>query len=77
MALKDTKSPPGWIWNWLSSENLKALENYAYTGIDLSFLVDLFLRDFWNWCMNFVPLWMAYATLSVYWFNLLGQILSL
>lgn len=55
---------PAWIWHWLSPKNLKELENYHYSGEDLSFLVELFLRDFWNWCMNYVPVWMAYEIIS-------------
>lgn len=54
------KNPPKWVWNWIKEENLRELDNYQYTGEDLSFLVDLFLRDFWNWCLQYVPLSIAY-----------------
>lgn len=55
--------PPKWVWNWIKDENLRELDNYQYTGEDLSFLVDLFLRDFWNWCIQYVPLSIAYDSL--------------
>uniref|UniRef100_A0A6B2L6Z4 Uncharacterized protein n=1 Tax=Arcella intermedia TaxID=1963864 RepID=A0A6B2L6Z4_9EUKA len=35
------------------------MDDYKYHGADLSILVELFLRRFWNWCMLFLPEWIA------------------
>jgi len=47
--------PPSWVWKSIPPKGLKALDEYKYTGQDLSILVRLFLRDFWNSCMVFIP----------------------
>lgn len=54
---------PAWVMRVIPDENLKVLEGYKYHGTDLSILVELFLRRFWNWCIEFFPLWLAYALL--------------
>eukprot|EP00002_Diphylleia_rotans_P013336 TRINITY_DN2604_c0_g1_i1.p1 TRINITY_DN2604_c0_g1~~TRINITY_DN2604_c0_g1_i1.p1 ORF type:complete len:394 (+),score=79.45 TRINITY_DN2604_c0_g1_i1:50-1231(+) len=35
------------------------LRRYAYSGADNSISNRLFLRHYWDWCMRFVPEWMA------------------
>ena len=59
-------TPPSWIMKVIPDENLRALEGYKYQGTDLSILVELFLRSFWNWCIEFFPLWLAYLILIIF-----------
>lgn len=66
-------NPPSWVWRTIPPAGLKvgvvvqftneqALDKYKYTGEDLSILVRLFLRDFWNACMVFIPETVAYVS---------------
>lgn len=52
-------SLPWWAWRVLDDAGLRALDQYKYTGTDLSLLVELCLRAWWNWLIEFVPRWVA------------------
>eukprot|EP01133_Synstelium_polycarpum_P007237 gene7237-8413_t len=52
----------------LDKTALTNLSNHKYSGIDDSILAKYVLRHWWNFCMNFVPMWIAP--------NLLGSLTS-
>jgi ethanolaminephosphotransferase len=46
-------------YKFITDKGLAALAHYKYTGEDYSILVKLFLRSFWNWLIEFVPMFIA------------------
>jgi hypothetical protein len=44
----------------ISKEGLRSLDNYAFHGVDKSWLAAHGLNDYWNWVVvTFVPMWVA------------------
>ena len=43
---------------YLSDRELNELKNYKYKSGDYSIL-DKVLTPYWNWCVEFLPLWLA------------------
>eukprot|EP01128_Nolandella_sp_AFSM9_P012929 TRINITY_DN977_c0_g1_i1.p1 TRINITY_DN977_c0_g1~~TRINITY_DN977_c0_g1_i1.p1 ORF type:complete len:324 (+),score=43.90 TRINITY_DN977_c0_g1_i1:45-974(+) len=52
-------SPPSWVLPVIAPEHLEVLKQYKYTGSDLSIMVELFFRQYWDWCITFWPMWIA------------------
>jgi len=44
---------------FFSAQEIEAARSYKYSGTDDSILCKLFLRRFWNWAINFVPMSIA------------------
>jgi ethanolaminephosphotransferase len=44
---------------FLTKEQLNALHLYKYGAIDRSFTTKYILSYYWNWCVQFFPMWMA------------------
>ncbi|XP_048480524.1 ethanolaminephosphotransferase 1 [Plutella xylostella] len=44
---------------YLSKEQLEGFERYKYNSIDTSVLSNYVMHPFWNWCMQFCPMWVA------------------
>ena len=42
--------------NMFTQQEIEVAKGYKYNGTDDSICVKLFLRKFWNWCIEFVPL---------------------
>lgn len=52
------------MWNYItgpliSKEGLHHLDDYGFHGQENSFLAEKFLNSYWNYCVSFVPLWVA------------------
>ncbi len=44
----------------ISKQGLKSLDNYAFHGVDNSWLAAHGLNAYWNWVVEtFIPLWVA------------------
>lgn len=43
----------------LSNEQLKGFERYKYKSIDTCILSKYVMHPFWDWCVQFCPLWVA------------------
>eukprot|EP01130_Rhizamoeba_saxonica_P003459 TRINITY_DN1464_c0_g1_i1.p1 TRINITY_DN1464_c0_g1~~TRINITY_DN1464_c0_g1_i1.p1 ORF type:complete len:246 (-),score=28.87 TRINITY_DN1464_c0_g1_i1:494-1231(-) len=56
---------------YITKEGLIALKHYKYNGEDRSILVQLFLRTFWNWLIQFFPTWIAPNLITVIGFSAL------
>jgi len=57
---RETGSKPSLLfYNYIPDDKIGALSHYKYRGEDRSLLAKLFLSRYWNYCMNFVPLWIA------------------
>ncbi|KAG6453060.1 ethanolaminephosphotransferase 1 [Manduca sexta] len=44
---------------FLSEEQLKGFERYKYNSVDTSVLSNYVMHPFWNWCVQFCPVWVA------------------
>ncbi|KAH8385400.1 hypothetical protein KR200_011374 [Drosophila serrata] len=44
---------------YLSDAHLRGFERYKYSSIDTSFLSVYVMHPFWNYCVKFVPKWLA------------------
>jgi len=45
---------------YITKDGLAALSQYKYTGVDNSFLANLFMKHYWNWAtVTFFPAWFA------------------
>ncbi|XP_063363203.1 ethanolaminephosphotransferase 1 [Cydia amplana] len=44
---------------FLSKENLEGFDKYKYNSIDTSVLSNYVMHPFWNWCVQFCPVWVA------------------
>ncbi|KAJ0175668.1 hypothetical protein K1T71_008827 [Dendrolimus kikuchii] len=44
---------------FLSQDQLKGFEKYKYNSIDTSVLSNYLMHPFWNWCVQFCPVWIA------------------
>jgi len=44
---------------YISSQGLANLGNYAYSGVDHSLLVKFVLKHYWNYLVEFLPVWLA------------------
>jgi ethanolaminephosphotransferase len=45
---------------YITKDGLNALSQYKYTGVDNSFLANLFMKHYWNWATEtFFPTWFA------------------
>lgn len=58
---------------YVPPEGLKALDKYKYSADDHSILKKLFLGRYWDWSSTYLPLWMAYVSISLlfvhYWLH--------
>lgn len=45
----------------IPEKNLEGLRKYKYASVDNSLLSKYVLCHYWNWLVQFVPLWMAYT----------------
>ncbi|XP_041988733.1 ethanolaminephosphotransferase 1 [Aricia agestis] len=43
----------------LSQEQLEGFSKYKYNSIDTSILSNYVMHPFWNWCVQFCPMWIA------------------
>uniref|UniRef100_A0A0N5AU10 Ethanolaminephosphotransferase 1 n=1 Tax=Syphacia muris TaxID=451379 RepID=A0A0N5AU10_9BILA len=50
---------------YLSKEQLQGFDNYKYSAVDTSPLAVYISHPFWNWLVNFYPLWIAPNLLTV------------
>ncbi|CRL01603.1 CLUMA_CG014202, isoform A [Clunio marinus] len=48
-----------WKKNYLSEDELQGFDRYKYNSIDTSWLSKYVMHPFWNWCVEFVPIWVA------------------
>ncbi|KAM9982679.1 hypothetical protein ACTFIZ_007210 [Dictyostelium cf. discoideum] len=46
-------------FKYISEKGITNLANYHYSGVDNSFCGNKFLKHWWNYCVNFTPLWLA------------------
>ncbi|KAN0053274.1 hypothetical protein ACTA71_009723 [Dictyostelium dimigraforme] len=46
-------------FKYISEKGIANLANYHYSGVDNSFCGNKFLKHWWNYCVNFTPLWLA------------------
>ncbi|XP_026315588.1 ethanolaminephosphotransferase 1 isoform X1 [Hyposmocoma kahamanoa] len=44
---------------FLTKEQLEGFEKYKYNSIDTSVLSNYVMHPFWNWCVQFCPVWVA------------------
>ncbi|XP_026740403.1 ethanolaminephosphotransferase 1-like [Trichoplusia ni] len=44
---------------FLSEDKLKGFEKYKYNSVDTSVLSNYVMHPFWNWCVQFCPVWVA------------------
>ncbi|XP_026500648.1 ethanolaminephosphotransferase 1 isoform X1 [Vanessa tameamea] len=44
---------------YLSRDKLEGFEKYKYNSIDTSVLSNYVMHPFWNWCVQFCPVWVA------------------
>ncbi|OWR48307.1 ethanolaminephosphotransferase 1 like protein [Danaus plexippus plexippus] len=44
---------------FLSKDQLEGFEKYKYNSIDTSILSTYVMHPFWNWCVQFCPVWVA------------------
>lgn len=44
-----------------TEEYMCPLRSYKYQGVDNSPISRYVLSPYWNWAVNLLPLWMAYA----------------
>ncbi|CAH2234410.1 jg21213 [Pararge aegeria aegeria] len=44
---------------FLSKDQLEGFEKYKYNSIDTSILSNYVMHPFWNWCVQFCPVWVA------------------
>ncbi|XP_046962744.1 ethanolaminephosphotransferase 1-like [Vanessa cardui] len=44
---------------FLSRDKLEGFEKYKYNSIDTSILSNYVMHPFWNWCVQFCPVWVA------------------
>ncbi|XP_045768580.1 ethanolaminephosphotransferase 1 [Maniola jurtina] len=44
---------------FLSKDKLEGFEKYKYNSIDTSILSNYVMHPFWNWCVQFCPVWVA------------------
>ncbi|CAG9578787.1 unnamed protein product [Danaus chrysippus] len=44
---------------FLSKDKLEGFEKYKYNSIDTSILSTYVMHPFWNWCVQFCPIWVA------------------
>ncbi|XP_037959817.1 ethanolaminephosphotransferase 1 isoform X2 [Teleopsis dalmanni] len=44
---------------YLDEAHLKGFERYKYNSIDTSYLSIYVMHPFWNWCVKFLPKWLA------------------
>ena len=45
--------------DFLTKDQLRALDSYKYSAIDRSFTTKYVLSHYWNWCVQFFPMNMA------------------
>jgi len=48
-----------WKNRYLDDAALEAIRQHKYNGVDKSIIYNLVLKHFWEWCVRFVPLWLA------------------
>jgi len=46
---------------YISTADAARLKTYTYSGIDKSFLSRYVLSRYWNWLVQWFPLWFAYV----------------
>ena len=51
----------------IPKKNLPFLKQYKYSAIDQSPISRYLLQPYWQWLVNFLPMWMAYV---VVWLSL-------
>ncbi|XP_073949010.1 ethanolaminephosphotransferase 1-like [Choristoneura fumiferana] len=44
---------------FLTDEKLEGFDKYKYNSIDTSILSNYVMHPFWNWCVQFCPVWVA------------------
>ncbi|XP_013142436.1 PREDICTED: ethanolaminephosphotransferase 1 [Papilio polytes] len=44
---------------FLSKAELEGFEKYKYNSVDTSILSNYVMHPFWNWCVQFCPVWVA------------------
>ncbi|CAK1601175.1 unnamed protein product [Parnassius mnemosyne] len=44
---------------FLSKDKLEGFERYKYNSVDTSILSNYVMHPFWNWCVQFCPVWVA------------------
>ncbi|KOB71854.1 Phosphatidyltransferase [Operophtera brumata] len=44
---------------FLSEDKLRGFEKYKYNSVDTSVLSNYVMHPFWNWCVQFCPVWVA------------------
>ncbi|KAJ8721597.1 hypothetical protein PYW07_002372 [Mythimna separata] len=44
---------------FLSEDKLKGFEKYKYNSVDTSVLSNYVMHPFWDWCVQFCPVWVA------------------
>eukprot|EP01087_Luapelamoeba_hula_P019011 TRINITY_DN6235_c0_g1_i1.p1 TRINITY_DN6235_c0_g1~~TRINITY_DN6235_c0_g1_i1.p1 ORF type:complete len:386 (-),score=29.71 TRINITY_DN6235_c0_g1_i1:11-1168(-) len=56
---------------YVTPEGLDNLKHYKYAGVDKSILVQLFFRRHWDYCIEFIPRWVAPNLVTVTGFMIL------
>ncbi|EGC36616.1 hypothetical protein DICPUDRAFT_94272 [Dictyostelium purpureum] len=46
-------------FKYVTEKGIANLSNYHYSGVDNSFCGNKFLKHWWNYCVEFTPLWLA------------------
>lgn len=47
------------FFRYITDKGIANLAHYSYSGVDNSFCGKLFLKHWWNYCVEFTPLWLA------------------
>lgn len=55
----DIVSEMAQYFKYISEKGIANLAHYSYSGVDNSFCAKHFLKHWWNYCVEFTPLWLA------------------
>ncbi|EFA84513.1 hypothetical protein PPL_02549 [Heterostelium album PN500] len=46
-------------FRYITDKGIANLDHYSYSGVDNSFCAKHFLKNWWNFALEYVPLWLA------------------
>ena len=63
---------------YFNDQEVQAIRAYKYNGRDVSIMVKLFYRRFWDYLITFFPMWLApnVITFAGFWFEIVSFVVS-